>query len=70
MIKVVMNQVRLDDNSVVINFDKFDVSNGELVGEGGYTHVRQESDAYSITVFDCDGEVVSETRLPFKFKNA
>ena len=68
MIKVVMNQVRLDDDSIVINFDKFDVSDGEIVEEGGYTHVRQESDAFVITVFNCYGDVVSETRLPFEFK--
>ena len=57
-----------DDDSVVVNFDLVDLENNNVVGQCGYVHVRIETKEFTITVFNADGDTVSETHLPFKFK--
>jgi hypothetical protein len=64
--KVVMNADELDDGSVVINFDVVDDYNIPTQ-QGGYVMVRKEADHFMIVVFDAEGNVESETNLPFKF---
>jgi len=66
--KVVLDTDRLDDDSVVVNFYLFDKENDEAVGDGGYVQVRQEENVFKVTVFNCDGDVVSEVDVPFAFK--
>ena len=66
--KVVLDTNRLDNDSVVVNFNLFDEENDEAVGDGGYVHVKQEENVFQVTVFNCDGDVVSEVDVPFAFK--
>ena len=65
--KIVMTPDELDDGSVVINFDITDDYNIPTQ-QGGYVMARNEDDSFVITVFDAEGDVVSETVLPHKFK--
>lgn len=66
--RVVMRTDRLDDNSVVVNFDVYDTEYREVTKDGGYVHIRQELDFFNVTVYDCEGNVLSEVNVPFKFK--
>jgi hypothetical protein len=57
-----------EESSVVVNFDLTDMEAGKLVGAGGYVQVRKEETVFTVTVFDAEGDVVSETHVPFNFK--
>lgn len=63
-----INTDRWDDDSVVVNFDLVDLDKGSIVGQAGYVHIRKEDNAYTVTAFNADGDVVSETHMPFDFK--
>lgn len=67
--KIVMNSEELDDGSVVINFDVTDDFNIPTQ-QGGYVIARMEEDEgeFIVTVFNADGDVLSETVVPFNFK--
>ena len=64
--KIVMGLDRLDDDSVVVNFDEVD-TNDDVVGQCGYVHVRQEDNNFVVVVFNGDGDVLSETNVPIVF---
>jgi hypothetical protein len=66
--KLVMRTDRLDDDSVVVNFDVYDNERREVTKDGGYVHIRQELEFFNVVVFDCEGNVLSEVNVPFKFK--
>ena len=68
--KIVMTPDELDDGSVVINFDVTDDYNIPTK-TGGYVIARQDNEdkCFYVTVLDKDGEVLSETTVPFKFIN-
>ena len=63
-----MRTDRLDDDSVVVNFDVYDTDQREVTKDGGYVHVRQELEFFNVTVYDCEGNVLSEVNVPFNFK--
>jgi len=65
---ILMRTDRLDDDSVVVNFDVYDTDQREVTKDGGYVHIRQELEFFNVTVYDCDGDVLSEVNVPFKFK--
>ena len=65
---ILMRTDRLDDDSVVVNFDVYDTEQREVTKDGGYVHIRQELEFFNVTVFDCEGRVLSEVNVPFKFK--
>jgi len=67
--KIVMNTEELDDGSAVINFDITDDYNIPTQ-QGGYVIARKDEDdgCFYVTVFNADGDVLSETVVPFKFK--
>lgn len=66
--QIVMRTDRLDDDSVVVNFDVYDREYNEATKDGGYVHIRQELEFFNVTVYDCEGNVLSEVNVPFKFK--
>jgi hypothetical protein len=66
--QLVMRTDRLDDDSVVVNFDVYDNDYREVTKDGGYVHIRQELDFFNVVVYDCEGNVLSEVNVPFKFK--
>lgn len=59
------------EDSIVINFDGKDERN-KHTHVGGYMRVRQDYDlqGYNIVIFNADGDVISETNVPFDFKPA
>ena len=40
----------------------------KTVADGGYVSIRLDTDHYLITVLNCEGDVISETRVPLHFK--
>ena len=67
--KIVMNTEELDDGSAVINFDITDDYNIPTQ-QGGYVIARKDEvdGCFCVTIFNADGDVLSETVVPFKFK--
>ena len=68
--EIEMNADTLDDGSVCVNFDLYDTENNEVIKTGGHVLVRKEEDekSFYISVFNGDGDVLSETIMPFDFK--
>ena len=60
----------LDDGSGVLNFDAFNSGEDQPVATSGYVMARIEHDVsdFIVTVFNADGDVLSETVVPFNFK--
>jgi hypothetical protein len=60
----------LDDGSGVLNFDALDLNGDQPVATSGYVMARMEEDIsqFVVTVFNADGDVLSETVVPFNFK--
>ena len=67
MQNILMKTDRLDDDSVVVNFDVED-DGGEVVKVGGYVHIRQEDNQFVVTIFNAEGDILSEVNIPFEFK--
>ena len=67
--KIVMNADELDDGSAVINFDVTDDCNIPTQ-QGGYVIARKDEydGCFYVTVYNADGDALSETVVPFKFK--
>ena len=66
--RLLMRSDRLDDDSIVVNFDVYDTDQHEVTKDGGYVHIRQELEFFNVVVYDCEGNVLSEVNVPFKFK--
>jgi hypothetical protein len=66
--KIVMTPDELDDGSVVVNFDVTDDYNIPT-RQGGYVMARKDEDdkCFYVTVFNANGDVLSETVVPFNF---
>jgi hypothetical protein len=63
---ITMQSDQLDDGSVVVNFDVVDDCYIPT-RQGGYVMTRQEPDCFMVTVFNKEGDVLSETVVPFDF---
>jgi hypothetical protein len=57
------------EGSVVVTFDKRDTEIDDVVAVGGYVQIRQGSNSFQVFVFNSDGDVVSNTTVPFDFKS-
>ena len=64
---IVMNTDRLDDDSVVVNFDMHD-DGGDVIKQNGYVYVKQKEDMFIVIVYNAFGDVLSKTHVPFGFK--
>ena len=60
----------LDDGSVVINLDVWDTDQQCVVKMGGYVMVKQddEEQRFYVLVYNGEGDLLSETLVPFNFK--
>lgn len=60
----------LDDGSGVLNFDALDSEEDQPVATSGYVMARMDEGIgeFIVTVFNADGDVLSETVVPFNFK--
>ena len=65
-----MNAAVLNEgNAVVVDFDGYE--NAENVTHnGGYVRVLKEEGAFVVTIINSEGDVVSETEIPFNFVEA
>lgn len=69
-----MNKVEMNvdreayEGSVVVNFDMRDTDTDEVFAQGGYVQIRQGSNSFQVFVFNSDGDVVSNTVVPFDFR--
>lgn len=61
---------KLDDGSCVINFDVLNDNEDLPMATGGYVMTRQDNEdqCFYVSVFNADGDVLSETVVPFNFK--
>lgn len=68
--EIMMNVDTLDNQSAVINFDIYDNDEDQVVKGGGYVMSRQddEDQCFYVSVCDVDGNILSETVVPFNFK--
>jgi len=66
--KPLMRADKLEDRSIVVNFDVYNTHYHEVTKDGGYVHIRQELEFFNVVVYNCDGDVLSEVNVPFKFK--
>ena len=57
------------ENSVVVTFDKRDTEIDDVVAVGGYVQIRQGSRCFQVLIFNADGDIVSDTDVPFNFKS-
>jgi len=67
--KLLMCADTLEDKSIVVNFDVYSTDYHEVTKDAGYVHIRQELEFFNVTVFECEGHVLSEVNVPFKFKD-
>ena len=56
------------EGSVVVNFDMRDTDTDVVFAAGGYVQIRQGSNSFQVFVFNSDGDVVSNTTVPFDFR--
>ena len=68
--KIIMATDELDDVSIVVTFDVTDDYNC-TTRTGGYVKTMLDNDdkCFYVTVFNKDGDVLSETIVPFEFIN-
>jgi hypothetical protein len=67
--RIVMNVEDHDhENVVIVNFDVYDIDQDDITKVGGYVQVRQHGDEFTVIIFNVDGDVISETSVPFNFK--
>jgi hypothetical protein len=72
--RIVVHTDTLDDeggDSIVVNFDVYDDELQEVTQTGGYVHVRKDNEdqCFYVTVFNNEGDVLSETQVPYIFTN-
>jgi hypothetical protein len=41
---------------------------GDVIKQNGYVYVQQKEDMFIVIVYNAEGDVMSETHLPFNFK--
>ena len=55
-----------DEGDIYAEIYKYD---GDKTADGGYVSIKLDTDHYMIIVFDCEGDVISETRVALRFKD-
>lgn len=67
---VIETDVFQDSNCIVINFDGCDdVDADEATHYGGYVRMRKDDEAkcFCVTIVAADGDIITETEVPYKF---
>lgn len=61
-----------DDNRIIVDFNVYDVEADEVSHLGGHVCIRQndKDEQCNIVVFNANGDVVSETTIPYEFIEA
>ena len=68
--EITMHHEWLDKKTTCVNLDIYDYDEDQVVAGAGYVNVRQDDTdkCFYITVFNADGDVLSETEVPYNFK--
>lgn len=58
-----------DDNRIIVDLDVYDFEADEVSHVGGYISIRQsdEDQEFNVVIFNANGDVVSETTVPYEF---
>ena len=58
-----------DDNRIIVDLDVYDFEADEVSHVGGYISIRQsdEDQEFNVVIFNANGDVVSETTMPYEF---
>jgi hypothetical protein len=66
-----MEAERFDsDNLIIVNFDGHQNEETGLTHHGGYVRIKQDTDSFYVVIINSQGDVVSETEIPFNFVEA
>ena len=60
------------DNRIIVDFNIYDFEADEVSHLGGHVCIRQsdKDEQFNIVVFNANGDVVSETTIPYEFMEA
>jgi hypothetical protein len=58
------------EDSVIVNFDGYQNAETDVTHHGGYVRISKDTDAFVVTIINSEGDVVSETEIPFNFVEA
>lgn len=69
LVEITMTHDTLDNGSAVINFDMWGNEDDQVIAQAGYVMTRKdmEDECFYVTVFNADGDVLSETQVPMVF---
>jgi hypothetical protein len=66
-----MEAERFDsDNLIIVNFDGHQNEETGVTHHGGYVRIEQDTDSFYVVIINSQGDVVSETEIPFNFVEA
>lgn len=55
------------ENSVVVSFDGYQNEETDVTHHSGYVRISKDTDAFVVTIINADGDLISETEIPFNF---
>ena len=58
------------DKLIIVNFDGHQNEETGVTHHGGYVRVEQDTDSFYVVIINSQGDVVSETEIPFNFVEA
>lgn len=58
------------DNLIIVNFDGHQNEETGATHHGGYVRIEQDTDSFYVVIINSEGDVVSETEIPFNFVEA
>jgi hypothetical protein len=58
------------DNLILVNFDGHQNEETGVTHHGGYVRIEQDTDSFYVVIINSQGDVVSETEIPFNFVEA
>ena len=72
MRRIEMTSDYVESDTHVLNFDEYDTDENQVVRQGGYVMTRQDDDdqCFYVTVFNSNGDVLSETIVNYYFEEA
>jgi hypothetical protein len=60
------------DNRIIVDFNVYDFEADEVTQVGGHLCLRQsdEDKEFNVVIFNANGDVISQTRIPYQFMEA
>jgi len=59
-----------EEKLILVNFDGHQNEESGVTHHGGYIRVEQDTDSFYVVIINSQGDVVSETEIPFNFVEA